>query len=87
MHGLYLKLYFGYGISFAWLCIDGLLAEGYIKQAGKFYTVNIPEIFPENTKFEGGTQLYNAIRDKFNEVEKFCYDNDVLYIEKEINEE
>lgn len=86
MLGLNLKLYFGKGISFAWLYIDTLIASGHIVQGGNTYTVNIPELFAENEKFTGKTALYNAIREKFADIEKFCYDNDLLYIEKEIGE-
>jgi RecA/RadA recombinase len=85
MHNLNLKLYFGLGISFAWLYIDALISANYIKRINNItYKISGMEgIFEEGEEISTKSSLYNAIKNKFTEVEKFVYDNDILYIEKE----
>ncbi len=94
MRFLHFTVIFGKGISLVYMYKDVLIASKYIKELDRgVHVFNIPGIFgPEHPDYNeklGGVKISNksevlkTIKEKFSDIEKFIYDNKLMFIEKE----
>jgi RecA/RadA recombinase len=94
MRFLHFTVIFGKGISMVYLYKDVLIAsKNIIEKERGVHIFNIPGIFgPEHPDFDekldgvkisGKDSTLMAIKEKFDDIEKFIIDNKLMYIEKE----